>query len=1795
MKRRYWLVMIAVLALLVVSAPWAAAAPPYFLKGDFNAWGISDPMIETYPGSHIYTAPYMFGEAGRHEWKASDEGWSEYWPGSGNSWMYATGGNQANNFYLDQNSYDDGWWPQTNIVSTDATPPTAWTAVGDWQGWDIGNAATAMTDVGGGIYSLVYDIAVPATYQYKAVNTGSWDAVGADGIGVNANTLLFTTTVPSQPVRFKVNPAAGRIRVDVLDELVINELDADQVSTDAAEFIELYDGGQGNMPLDGLVLVLFNGNGDVSYGAYDLDGYTTSASGYFVFCGDAANVPNCDLDVTPNTNLIQNGADAAAVYFGDAADFPSSTPVTNTNLIDAIVYDTSDADDAGLLDVLLNPGQPQVNENSAGNGTEVSNQRCPNGSGGQRNTDTYVQMPPTPGLQNDCRPDLTVEKVGPALALPGGTVMYTITYANSGTDSAENVVLSDTLPSGLSYVSDDSTLSCSACSVGATGTITWSVGTMAPGDDFDFTLTGLVSSTVSTGTSLVNRVTITTTDDELTVANNGDEWPVSINALDLSVAKTGPEAVFSGKDVVYTIIVQTQGVVAADNVVVTDTLPVSVTYVSDDSGWAAHTSIVGAHEVVTWSPGSVPADTTYTFNLTGTVDADVAQGTLTNVVSATTTTADDPIENNSAEWPATAYPLVPIKTAREGANGEVFGIEGQVTYLPPTYNGTSWGLQDGTGGITIYYYPPTPVQLGDHVRLVATRGSYSGEEEMIAPVSFYANLGPGPEVVPLPYSTGDVDQGLSEGWLVEVSGTAANVGTCSSFNYTFQVDDGTGEVDIYVDGTTGIDVCAMGFRDGDFVRIVGFSTEYNGTYQIKPRSEDDVWRQPTGFIVSKSAPANVLPGAAFTYTLEARNDTGATTTGIVMTDALPADVTIAGISDGGVDQGGNVVRWDVASLAAGVSVTRTVTVTAPETAAVLLVNEDYYASASEWTTPTTGSPVYTLVNTEGGVVPIHVIQGSGSASPLVDQSGIVIDGVVVGDFQGSSGLRGFFVQEEDTDADADPLTSEGIFVYDGSSPGVDVSVGDQVRVEGTVSEYYGLTELGSSSVITEGISAAVVTPASITLPLAAVDDLEAFEGMAVSLTQELHATEVYNLGHYGQVMLTDDGRLFNPTQVVAPGAAAQALQDENNLRVLLLDDGVSASYPLPVPYLGDQGTLRLGDTLGGLSGALTMCGSSYCVEPTSTVTFNRENPRTAAPEDTSGSIAVASFNVLNYFTTIDTGAWICGPSGDMECRGADSALELERQRAKIVSALAAIDADVVGLMEIENNATSAAAADLVTGLNDLLGAGTYDYINTGYIGTDAIQQALIYKPATVTPVGAYAILDTSVDPNFIDTANRPVLAQTFEIVANGDQFTVAVNHLKSKGSDCNDLGDPDTGDGQGNCNLTRKAAAIAEVNWLAGHPTGSLDPDALIIGDLNSYAMEDPMTAIKDAGYTDLQAEFVGPDAYTYVYNGQFGSLDQALSNSSLTPKVASTTIWHINSDEPPVLDYNTEHKDAPDYLPYSPDAYRASDHDPIVVRLSVPDLALSKDVSPSADVELGGSVVYTITLENTGLDLAVGVLMTDELPAGVTFGGWVEQNGAIESGGTLTWSGDVAAGSEVEFVFTATVGTDPSLYSETITNTASFTSDNAGSGSKDAVFTIVAAPLLPDLTVTKDVTPTQNLALGDVVTYTIALHNSGAGQATEVALTDELPAGVAFGGWVAQNGASEADGTLTWTGDVPAGSDAEFVFTATVGTDPSLYGQTITNIASFTSDNAGSGADDAALEVGPKWFVYMPLVFKND
>ncbi|UOG91353.1 MAG: ExeM/NucH family extracellular endonuclease [Candidatus Thiothrix sulfatifontis] len=616
---------------------------------------------------------------------------------------------------------------------------------------------------------------------------------------------------------------------------------------------------------------------------------------------------------------------------------------------------------------------------------------------------------------------------------------------------------------------------------------------------------------------------------------------------------------------------------------------------------------------------------------------------------------------------------------------------------------------------------------------------------------------------------------------------------------------------------------------------------------------------------------------------------------------------------------------------------------------------------------------------------ISEVQGAGSASPLNNQV-VTIQGVVT---KVLPSLSGYMVQEEDGDQDGNSATSEGIFVFDSSyTP----SVGDIVAVKGTVSEYFDLTELKT---VTDYAVCGTgsVTPAAVSLPFTATSDLEKHEGMLVSFPQTLTVTETYWLARLGQVTLSSPGKQPSPTQVAEPGSAANTQATANDLARVILDDGIrddSYTYqnPDPVQYPGFgvltyDNPIRSGYTTSNLTGVvhyasnfLTTHQNIYRIIPTSNVSFAAANPRETTPPTVGGDIKVTGYNVLNYFTTLTSAGNVCGPAANVECRGADDAAEFDRQNTKLMNALKGINADIVGLIEIENNSSDTALQTLVNNLNTAIGAGTYAYISTGVIGTDAIKQALIYKPAKVEPVGNYSIVD------YNDDKNRPSLIQTFKPVGgtSAQAFTVVVNHFKSKGSACDT--DPDTGDGQGNCNLTRKTAVQTLMTQLASAPNQRI----LLLGDFNAYAKEDPIDVVKAAGYVDLASSH----SSSYVFDGEWGTLDYAFASPSLAAKVAGSATWHINADEPVGFDYDmTFKKAAQDTSYYNASAFRSSDHDPVLVGLNLACSASSTvETSPTLAVANNKWTMFGLPL-NPGANNQVQQIF-DELNA-VPYGSrWV-------------------------------------------------------------------------------------------------------------------------------------------------------------------------------------------------------------
>ncbi|MBC7786756.1 MAG: ExeM/NucH family extracellular endonuclease [Methylophilaceae bacterium] len=640
--------------------------------------------------------------------------------------------------------------------------------------------------------------------------------------------------------------------------------------------------------------------------------------------------------------------------------------------------------------------------------------------------------------------------------------------------------------------------------------------------------------------------------------------------------------------------------------------------------------------------------------------------------------------------------------------------------------------------------------------------------------------------------------------------------------------------------------------------------------------------------------------------------------------------------------------------------------------------------------------VNVTVQEVAAITHIYDIQGAGqgisSVSPL-NGTAVATEGIVTAVF---SGLNGFYIQDEV--GDGNPLTSDGVFVY-GLTTGV--AVGDKVRLKANVTEFNTVTELVSPSNLTVLSRNNPVLPLDISLPEVVDGDLENYEGMLVRIITPLTVSQNYFQGRYGQVTLSADGRLKKPSNLF-PAASAEAAQlaDKNARSRITLDDGSSVQNPNPIPFIGQDNTLRAGDIAQSVTGVvdygLISASNSgprdYKINPTITPVFSRDNPRTAAPEAVGGNVKVASFNVLNFFSTFTNGTTASGQTGQgcslgssvsaSNCRGADNLAEFVRQRDKIVNAIAAINPDVAGLMEMQNNG-SVAIQTLVDALNAKVGANTYARIQDPTTGTgaDAIKVAMIYKPARLSPVGRSISDADSIN-------NRPPLAQTFS-VANGEKFSVIVNHMKSKSCSDSVGADADQNDGQGCYNARRilQATRLADV-FVPQVIANAGDNDVLVIGDLNAYGHEDPIELLNSKGLSNQIERFLGNDGYSYVFDGESGYIDYGLANASMATQVSGLTEWHINADEPFVIDYNTEFK--PQDL-YTPEPYQASDHDPVVVGLN-----LVKVINSSAgrdtltgtagdDVINGGETADTITT-GTGRDTFVYQSMREAMDTLIDF-----------------------------------------------------------------------------------------------------------------------------------------------------------------------------------------------------------------
>ncbi|TQL68063.1 putative extracellular nuclease [Nocardioides albertanoniae] len=621
--------------------------------------------------------------------------------------------------------------------------------------------------------------------------------------------------------------------------------------------------------------------------------------------------------------------------------------------------------------------------------------------------------------------------------------------------------------------------------------------------------------------------------------------------------------------------------------------------------------------------------------------------------------------------------------------------------------------------------------------------------------------------------------------------------------------------------------------------------------------------------------------------------------------------------------------------------------------------------------------------TAAEAVTIADIQGTGAASPL-DGETVTTSGIVTAAYP-SGGFYGFYLQTSGTGGEldlGDHDASDAVFVYQPRSAGaVTVEPGDAVTVTGEVTEYAGLTEVSvaaAGDIVTDGSGS--IDPVVSRWPASAAQK-ESLEGMLLAPQGDFTVSNTYGVENYGELGLAHgDHPLLQPTEVARPGSEeADAVEEDNAARGIVLDDGSSSTLRPPtsrtVPYVSNESPVVVGASVDFRGPVILSEGGSpsaptYRLQPTQVATADPaswpadfENLRTDAPDEGKigrrADVKIASFNVLNYFTTLgdadddNVGDGGCqaykdragdgnNVSGGCDQRGAWDPADLGRQQAKIVSAINALDADVVGLMEIENSArlgepTDEATRSLVDALNAAAGRPVWTANPSSAelpdaAGSDVITNAIIYKRSVVRPLGeARALGDQSGDDQAFGNAREPI-GQVFTPVAGGAPFFFVVNHFKSKGSPGPWPGDGDTGDGQGASNESRVRQATALVSWVSSIKDETGIADVALAGDFNSYTQEDPMQVLYEAGFADSET-LSGNGEYSYSFSGLVGSLDHVLLNEHAQRRFTGSDIWSINSGESVLFEYSRYNYTGVDLHTDTP--FRSSDHDPVVVGLT--------------------------------------------------------------------------------------------------------------------------------------------------------------------------------------------------------------------------------------------------------------------
>ncbi len=1255
-------------------------------------------------------------------------------------------------------------------------------------------------------------------------------------------------------------------------DMLINEVDADQSGTDAAEFVELFDGGSGNTDLSGLVVVLFNGSSDVSYNAFDLDGETTDGNGFFVLCGNAANVANCDLDVSPDTNLIQNGADAVALYLGDAADFPNGTAATATDLIDALVYDTNDGDDPGLL-ALLNAGQPQVNEDGGTDSTTDSNQRCPDG-GTQLDTDTYLQATPTPGAANAC-----------GVMPPSDLLINEVDADQTSTDAAEFVELFDggsgnTDLSGLVVVlfNGNSDVSYNAFDLD---------GETTDGNGF-FVLCGNAANVancdldLSPNTNLIqngadavalylgdaadfpNGTAVTTTNlvDALVYdTNEGDdaELLVLLNAGQPQVNEDG--GTDSATDSNQRCANGAGGQLNTDTYLqvpptpgVTNGCPVPELVINEIDYDQSGTDAMEFVELLNFGATPIDLDSLEVRLING--NGGAAYNTI--VLPAVSLAAGDyyVICGSSAEVANCDLDVSPnTNLIQNGAPDAVAVFEGATLIDAVSYEGDVAGFVEGSGS-----------GLEDN----------SGLD--------FAGISRFPDGV-------DTDQNnvdLNPRCITPGEANTSDNADCpapprlvlNEIDYDQAGTDAAEFIEIYNAGEADVD---LDLYSVDLIN--GSGAAVYQSFDLPP-----VLLPPGDFFVLCANPATVL-----NCDLDVTPDTnliqnGAPDAVALMLSGAAVDVVSYEGDVAGFVEGSGAGLLDDSALT-GIGISRI-----PNGADTQQNNVDW---SPRCITP--GWPNSVAVGNCDVTREIYEIQGAGAASPFADQVVTTLDNIVT-----AVGPNGFFLQTPDARDDADPETSNGIYVFTGGAPGV--AEGDQVDVTGPVVEFFGFTEYSNGPIVTvdsnaNPLPAATLFDATVpspdpTAPDCAAGGLECFEGMLITVDagQVCSGNQGFGVDPIAEVFVTSGPtRCFREPGIEFPGMVG-----------LPVWDGNPELFELDPDKLGLANDPINGGSMFFATGGLGFEFGGYELWPSSLTVIQAPLPM-AVRARVAGEITVGTLNMFRLFDDVDDPA--DGGRDDVVIPTVEYQARLDKFCLYIDQVLDS--PEILGVQEVESLTVLQALADrlandatcgaLVPYTPFLIEGNDIGTIDVGFLVRDTV------TVDAITQLGAAELL--TFDGSLLN--DRPALLLEGRYTGNGADFPVAVmvNHTRS-------LSGIDGGSGpRVRQKRLEQAQSIAQKaqDFQTANPTVPL----IIIGDLNAFQFSDSFVDVVGQMSGDFVAAdnlLSGPDLvdpnltkqvlnlaaseqYSFNFRGNSQVLDHALTTQAADIFVRDFEFGRGNSD----------------------------------------------------------------------------------------------------------------------------------------------------------------------------------------------------------------------------------------------------------------------------------------------------------